>query len=104
MSEGVKDAVDVLFLGNSYYAFNIDPEVKRFVASLDKEKVGKIVNFGSAAMLNSTYKRVKAEADKVGIDMDEREFHCRGEFKGIHKGRPDESDLKAPAEFARQFK
>ena len=104
LSEGVKDAVDVLFLGNSYYAFNIDPEVKRFVASLDKEKVGKIVNFGSAAMLNSTYKKVKVEADKVGIDMDEREFHCRGEFKGIHKGRPDESDLKAAAEFARQFK
>ena len=104
LSEGVKDAVDVLFLGNSYYAFNIDPEVKRFVASLDKEKVGKIVNFGSAAMLNSTYKRVKAEADKVGIDMDDSEFHCRGEFKGIHKGRPHESDLKAAAEFARQFK
>lgn len=104
LSEGVKDAVDVLFLGNSYYAFNIDPEVKRFLASLDKEKVGKIVNFGSAAMLNSTYKKVKVEADKVGIDMDEREFHCRGEFKGIHKGRPDESDLKAAAEFARQFK
>ena len=104
LSEGVKDAVDVLFLGNSYYAFNIDPEVKRFLASLDKEKVGKIVNFGSAAMLNSTYKKVKVEADKVGIDMDEREFHCRGEFKGIHKGRPHESDLKAAAEFARQFK
>ena len=32
------------------------------VASLDKEKVGKIVNFGSAAMLNSTFKKVKAEA------------------------------------------
>ena len=104
LSEGVKEAVDVLFLGNSYYAFNIDPEVKKFVASLDKEKVGKIVNFGSAAMLNSTYKKVKAEADKVGIEMDEREFHCRGEFKGIHKGRPDESDLKAAAEFAKQFR
>ena len=37
------------------------------------------MNFGSAAMLNSTYKKVKAEADKVGIPMDEREFHCKGE-------------------------
>ena len=49
--------------------------------SLDKKMVGKIVNFGSAAMLNSTYKKVKAEADKAGIPMDEREFHCKGEFK-----------------------
>ena len=101
ISEPVAEPVDILFLGNSYYAFSIDPEVREFVASLDKEKVGKIVNFGSAAMLNSTFKKVKAEADKVGIPMDEREFHCKGEFKGLHKGRPNEEDLSAAAEFAK---
>ncbi len=100
ISVPVAEPVDVLFLGNSYYAFGIDPEVKKFVSSLDKTKVGRIVNFGSAAMLNSTRKKVKAEADKVGIPVDEREFHCKGEFKGIHKGRPDETDMKAAAEFA----
>jgi flavodoxin len=100
ISVPVAEPVDVLFLGNSYYAFGIDPEVKKFVSSLDKTKVGRIVNFGSAAMLNSTRKKVKAEADKVGIPTDEREFHCKGEFKGIHKGRPDETDMKAAAEFA----
>lgn len=104
ISEAVTEPVDVLFLGNSYYAFNIDPEVRDFVLSLDKEKVGKIVNFGSAAMLNSTYKKVKAEADKAGIPMDEREFHCKGEFKGLHKGRPNDADIRAAVEFAKQFK
>ena len=104
LSEPVNEPVDLLFLGNSYYAFSIDPEVRKFVESLDGGKVGKIVNFGSAAMLNSTYKKVKAVADKKGIAMDTREFHCRGEFKGIHKGRPNEEDLKAAAQFARQFK
>ena len=99
----IEEPVDILFLGNSYYAFSIDPEVKQFIASLDKNKVGKIVNFGSAAMLNSTYKKVKAEADKVGIPMDEREFHCKGEFKGVHKGKPDDSDMKAAAEFAKKI-
>lgn len=103
ISEAVNEPVDILFLGNSYYAFNIDPEVKKFIAGLDKEKVGKIANFGSAAMLNSTFKKVKAEADKVGIPMVDKEFHCRGEFKGIHKGRPNEDDLRAAAEFARTF-
>ncbi len=96
----ITEPVDILFLGNSYYAFSIDPEVRAFVRSLDKSKVGKIVNFGSAAMLNSTYKKIKAEADKLGIPMDQREFHCKGEFKGIHKGRPNEDDLKAVSEFA----
>ena len=104
ISESVTEPVDVLFLGNSYYAFNIDPEVRDFVLSLDKEKVGKIANFGSAAMLNSTYKKVKAEADKAGIPMDEREFHCKGEFKGLHKGRPNDADIRAAVEFAKQFK
>ena len=89
---------------NSYYAFNIDPEVKAFVASLEKEKIGKIVNFGSAAMLNSTYKKVKAEADKVGVPMDDKEFHCKGEFKGIHKGRPNDSDIADAVQFAKQYK
>ena len=101
LSAPVDEPVDVLFLGNSYYAFSIDPEVRSFVRSLDRSKVGRIVNFGSAAMLNSTWKKVKAEADKVGISMDEREFHCKGEFKGLHKGRPNGDDLKAAADFAK---
>ena len=104
ISEPVSEKVDILFLGNSYYAFNIDPEVRDFVASLDREKVGKIVNFGSAAMLNSTYKKVKAVSDKVGIPMDEKEFHCKGEFKGIHKGRPNAEDIDAAVRFVRQYK
>ena len=56
----------------SYYAFNIDPEVRAFVAGLSNDKVEKIVNFGSAALLNSTYKKIKAEAFKVGVAMDEK--------------------------------
>ena len=100
LTSPITEPVDILFLGNSYYAFNIDPEVRSFISSLDKSKVGRIVNFGSAALLSSTYKRVKAEADKAGIPMDEREFHCRGEFKGLHKGRPNEEDLRVAAAFA----
>lgn len=101
LSEPINEPVDILFLGNSYYAFNIDPEVREFIQKLDKNKVGRIVNFGSAAMLNSTFKKVKAEADKAGIPMDKREFHCKGEFKGLHKGRPNAEDLKAAADFAK---
>lgn len=103
LSAPVEESVDILFLGNSYYAFSIDPEVRDFIRKLDKNKVGRIVNFGSAAMLNSTYKKVKAEADKVGIPMDEREFHCKGEFKGIHKGKPDAEDLANVSSFAKSI-
>ena len=66
ISTPVSEPVDILFLGNSYYAFSIDPEVRTFIRTLDRNKVGRIVNFGSAALLNSTWKKVKAEADKYG--------------------------------------
>ena len=103
LSSPIEEPVDILFLGNSYYAFSIDPEVRSFIRSLEKGKVGRIVNFGSAAMLNSTWKKVKAEADKIGIPMDKREFHCKGEFKGFHKGRPNSEDLAAAAAFAKSI-
>jgi flavodoxin len=103
LSSPIEEPVDILFLGNSYYAFSIDPEVRKFIQLLPADKVGRIVNFGSAAMLNSTLKKVKAEAAKRGIAVDDREFHCKGEFKGIHKGRPNSEDLAAAAEFAKTF-
>ena len=87
ISTPISEPVDILFLGNSYYAFSIDPEVRNFIRSLDRSKVGRIVNFGSAAMLNSTWKKVKAEADKAGIKMDKREFHCRGRIQGPPQGQ-----------------
>ncbi len=103
ITEPVAEPVDILLLGNSYYAFSIDPEVRSFIRSLDKNRVGRIANFGTAALLNSTYKKVKAEADQAGIPMVSSEFHCRGEFKGAHKGRPNQEDLEAAAAWAKSL-
>ena len=38
ISTPVTEPVDVLFLGNSNYAFTIDPEVRAFIKGLDKNK------------------------------------------------------------------
>ena len=100
----INGKVDVLLLGNSYYAFTIAPEVGTFVSGLKKESVGKIINFGTAAMMKSTYKKVRSVANNVGIPVLDKEFHCKGEFKGMNKGRPNEDDLKAAREFARNIK
>ena len=104
ISTPVTEKVDVLFLGNSYYAFTIAPEVREFVAGLDKAKVGKIINFGTAAMMNSTYKKVRSVAATKGIPVLDREFHCKGEFKGMNKGRPNEDDLKLARVFAKSIR
>lgn len=104
ISTPVTEKVDVLFLGNSYYAFTIAPEVREFVAGLEKANVGKIINFGTAAMMNSTYKKVRSVAATKGIPVLDREFHCKGEFKGVNKGRPNEDDLKAARVFAKSIR
>ena len=104
ISAPITEKVDVLFLGNSYYAFTIAPEVREFVAGLEKDTVGKIINFGTAAMMNSTYKKVRSVAATKGIPVLDREFHCKGEFKGMNKGRPNEDDLKAARVFAKSIR
>lgn len=35
--------------------------------------------------------------------MSENEFHCRGAFKLVHRGRPNEKDLKDAQEFAKRI-
>lgn len=103
ISQGLEEPVDILFLGSSYYAFSIDPEVREFISTLDKDKVGKIVVFGSAAMLNSTSNKVRKEAEKVGIKVDDREFHCKGEYKAFNKARPNEEDYQAIEKFGKEI-
>ena len=93
------EKVDVLFLGCSYYAFDVDEAVKSFIHA-NKEKIGKIVCFGTSAMMKSTYKSMKKVADEAGVLLAAEDFHCRGSFGPMHKDRPDAKDLKKAAEFA----
>ncbi len=90
----INEDVDVLFLGSAVYAAGIDGNVKNFIASLNKEKVKNVICFSSAAVLTSSYPQVKTLLEKQGLNVDEREFHCRGQFSLIHRGRPNDEDLK----------
>ena len=53
----LKEDVDILFLGSSVYAYGVDDEIKKFIAGIDV-KIGKVVNFSTAALVKSTYKQV----------------------------------------------
>lgn len=96
----IEEPVDILFLGSSVYAAGVDKKVKDFIDSLDKEKVKKVVNFSTAALLPSTFSQVAKLLSGKGIPIDEREFHCRGKFKFMHSSRPDREDLKNVQTFA----
>lgn len=97
----LEEKTEVLFLGNSVYAANMDREVKDFVVS-NKDKIGRLVNVSTAALIEGTYGRMSKLCREQGIAIDEREFHCKGEFKFMHKGRPDEDDLEEARAFAKE--
>ena len=98
----LKEKADILFLGCSYYAFDVDDNVKKFIAD-NHENIGKIVCCGTSAMMKSIRKPVMKAAEPFGIPVAEEEFHCRGTFGPVHKGRPNEKDLQKAAAFARKL-
>ena len=100
--EKLTGPVDLLFLGSSVYAAGASEKIKRFIAGLDKEQVKSVACFSTAALLPSTYKQVSRLLRDKGIDVKTDEFHCRGQFHFMHKGKPDENDLKQAADFARR--
>ena len=96
----LKEGVDILFLGSSVYAYGVDDNIKRFISDIDV-KVGKVVNFSTAALIKSTYKQVAKLLKEKNIAF-ASEFYCKGSFGPMHKGKPDADDIKAAAEFARK--
>ena len=98
----LQETVDILFLGCSYYAFDVDEAVKKFISE-NKENIGRIVCFGTSAMMKSTHKPMKKVCDAAGVLLSDQEFHCRGSFGPMHKGHPDENDLTKAAAFAKRI-
>ncbi|MBQ7928062.1 MAG: flavodoxin [Methanobrevibacter sp.] len=102
VDEPLTEDVDILFLGSAVYAAGIDQKIKDFIKSINVD-VGEVVNFSSAALIESTYKQVKKEVEAKGLKISEDEFHCRGAFKFVHRGKPDDNDLKNVQEFAKRI-
>jgi flavodoxin len=96
----VPDDTDLLFIGGAIYAFGIDDEMKRFISSLPKS-IRRAAVFSTTAIVKSAFSQIKQAVEAQGIPVFEQEFHCRGEFKFMHKGRPNPDDLKNAGKFAK---
>ena len=101
-AQPLDEDVDVLFLGSSVYAYGVDESVKAFIAGIHV-KVGKVVNFSTAAVIRSTYKQVEKLLGEKGILLAREDFACRGSFGPLHRGHPDQKDLEAAAAFAKSI-
>ncbi len=104
INEPLTEKTDTLLLGCSYYAFDMDPEVKEFIRN-NKNNIGQIVLFGTSAMIKSMKKplqKVLKEAN-ANIIIAENEFHCPGSFGPMHKNRPNAADIEDVKRFAKKF-
>ncbi len=101
VSAPMLEKADLVFLGSSVYAAGVDSAVRNFMED-NNYRIGKLVNFSTAALLSSTYDQVKKIAELNDIEVAEEEFHCRGSFAFLHRGRPNEEDLAEAAAFARR--
>ncbi|MBQ2895432.1 MAG: flavodoxin, partial [Oscillospiraceae bacterium] len=68
-----------------------------------RENIGKIVCFGTSAMMKSMKRPVRKVAEGFGIPVADEEFHCRGQFGKMHRGRPNDDDLEALSAFVQKI-
>jgi flavodoxin len=102
ISSPLDEKTDILFLCNSVYWAGIDSKVKQFIVD-NKDKIGKIVNISTAALIESSYPQIKKLCEQSGVPVSDDEFHCKGSFKVMHKGKPDSEDIKAVKAFAKKI-
>ncbi len=101
LGDGAATTADVLFLGASVYWAGIDGKVKNYMEQIDPNKVKEVVVFSTSALAERAFPDIKKRLEKRGIKVAAENFYCRGAFAAMHKGRPNEDDLKAAAEFTK---
>ncbi|MBR1867027.1 MAG: flavodoxin [Clostridia bacterium] len=102
VSYDLEEKVDELILVNAMYAANIDKEVAAFLAR-NKDNIGEIVNMNTSASGASTIKAVRKVAEKSGIKVSDKEFHCSASWIFINKGLPTDADFERAGLFAKEF-
>ena len=103
VDQPLPEHVDLLFLGSSVYAAGASAEVKQFIAGMEKGAVDRVACFSTAALLPSTFGQVSRLLRQRGVPVDSREFHCRGQYYMLHKGKPDDADLDNIRKFAKEL-
>ncbi|WP_101696379.1 flavodoxin domain-containing protein [Clostridium minihomine] len=101
--EPIQGEVDLLFLGTGIYAFDIDPELKEYILTLNPANIKKVVVFSTAAIVKSAYEKTKRYLQAQGLNVSDQEYHCPGHYTILRKGRPNADDMKKAEQFAKSI-
>jgi len=101
--EPVQSEVDILFLGTGLYAFDIDPELKEYITTLNPANIKTVVVFSTAAIVKSAYEKAKKYLQNQGLAVSNAEYHCPGHYMILRTGRPNAEDIGKAEQFARSI-
>ena len=97
----VKDlSCDLLILGSAVYAASLDKKTKAFLDSLTGESAKRVALFGTSAGGRKPFGMMKKALESKGLPVDKNFLFIPGAWAFMNKGRPNEDDLKAAAEWA----
>lgn len=99
----VREGTDILFLGAAVYWAGIDSKVRDFVASLDPQTVGKVAIFSNSALAERAHPALAKAIRNRGIKVEKEDFYCRGQFKVLHRGHPNTTDIEHAYTFAKRI-
>ena len=97
------ETADILFVGASIYAGSIDGKLRQFLVGLKPPQVKCVVVFGTSAGKKTALPLIKSILKQNGIAVLDDEFHCKGSFLFVNRGRPNEEDLKQAEAFAKKI-
>ena len=96
------EVTDILYVGASIYAGTIDGKLRQFLAGLKPSQVKRVVVFGTSAGKKTALPEVKSILEPNGVVVSDDEFHCKGSFLFVNRGRPNEEDLKQAEAFVKR--
>lgn len=89
------EKADILFIGGALYAYGIDDTLKKYLATLSSDKVGKAVVFSTSWLSKHALDLIKKGLTEKGIPVEESTFYVKS--KAV-------DDCKADAmDFAKKF-
>ena len=102
VTERLAGKKDILFLCDSVNYAGVNGAVKSFM-KVNRDNISRLVNILMAALIESSYPQIRRICESLGIEIESREFHCKGSFMEVHKGHLDMDDIEGLKGFVREI-
>ncbi len=94
VSVPLTEPVDTLYIGSGVFLGKISDEMADFIRTLKPENIGRVVCFGSSAIIKSPVPQMQQLLEAQGIKVAAESFTCKGSMGPLHIGHPNHSDLE----------